>query len=63
MFCSNGFDIMHVVCRDLKCVVRIGLLSAELSTVNAGLGTPMFLKPLCLLSTPEGLAATNCQLT
>ena len=48
---------MHVVCTDLKCVcVCIGLLSAEFSTVNTGLGTPMLWKPLCLLSTPEGLA-------
>ena len=34
MFCSNGFDTMHVVCTDLLCVVCIGLLSAEFSTVN-----------------------------
>ena len=54
MFCSNGFDIMHVVC--------IGLLSAEFSAVNTGLGRPMFWKPLCLLITPEGLATTNYQL-
>ena len=58
IFCSNGFDIMHVVCTDLLCVVCIGF-----STVNAGLGRPMFWKPLCLLSTPEGLATTNCHLT
>ena len=54
---------MHVVCTDLKCVVCIRLLFAEFSTVNTGLGTPMFWKPLCLLSTPEGLATTNYQLT
>ena len=54
---------MHVVCTDLLCVVCIELLSAEFSSVNTGLGTPMFWKPLCLLSTPEGLAATNYQLT
>ena len=63
MFCSNGFDTIHVVCTDLLCVVCIGLLSVEFSTVNAGLGRPMFWKPLCLLSTPEGLATTNYQLT
>ena len=45
---------MHVVCTDLLCVVGIGLLSAEFSTVDTGLGRPMFWKPLCLLSTPEG---------
>ena len=55
MLCSNGFDSMHVVC--------IGLLSAEFSTVNTGLDRPMFWKPLCLLSTPEGLAITNYQFT
>ena len=58
MLCSNGFDTMHVVCTDLLCVVCI-----EFSTVNTGLGRPMFWKPLCLLSTPEGLATTNYQLT
>ena len=42
MFCSNGFDIMDVVCTDLLCVVCIGLLSAEFSTVNTGLGRPIF---------------------
>ena len=45
MFFSNGFDTMHVVCTDLLCVVCIGLLSAEFSTVNTGLGRPMFWKP------------------
>ena len=35
---------MHVVCTDLLCVVCIGLLSAECSTVNTGLGRPMFWK-------------------
>ena len=63
MLCSNGFETLHVVCIDLKYVVCIGLLSAEFSAVNTGLGTPMFWKPLCLLSTPEGLATTNYQLT
>ena len=53
---------MHAVCTDLLCVVCIGLLSAEFSTVNIGLGRPMFWKPLCLLSTPEGLATTNYRL-
>ena len=63
MFCSNGFDTMHVACTDLLCVVCIGLSSAEFSTVNTGLGRPTFWKPLCLLSTPEGLASTNYQFT
>ena len=58
MFCSNGFDTMHAV----RCV-SIGLLSAEFSTVNTGLGRPMFWKPLCLLNTAEGLASTNYQFT
>ena len=62
MFCSNGFDTMYVVCTDLLCVVCIGLLSVEFSTVNTGLGWPTFWKPLCLLSTPEVLATTNYQL-
>ena len=62
MFCSNGFDTMYVVCTDLLCVVCIGLLSVEFSTVNTGLGRPTFWKPLCLLSTPEVLATTNYQL-
>ena len=52
MFCSNGFHTMHVVCTDLLCVVCIGVLSAEFSTVNTGLGRPIFWKLLCLLSTP-----------
>ena len=69
MFCSNGFDTMHAVCTDLLCVVCIGLLSAEFSTVNTGLGIyiyiyrPMFWKPLRLLNTPEGMVSTNCQFT
>ena len=58
MFCSNRFDTMHAVCLDLLCVVCIGLLSAEFSTMNTGLGRPMFWKPLCLLSTPDGRLAT-----
>ena len=62
-FCSIGFDAMHVACTDLLRVACIGLFSAEFSTVNTGLGWPMFWKPLCLLSTPEGLATTNYQLT
>ena len=52
MFYSNGFDTMHVVCTDLLCAACIGLLTAESSTVNTGLGRPMFWKPLCLLRTP-----------
>ena len=63
MFCSKGFDTRHVLCTDLPCAVCIGLLTAELSTVNTGLGRPMFWKPLCLLNTPEVLATTNYQLT
>ena len=56
--------IHHVVCTDLWCVVCIGLLSAEFSTVNTGLGRHkgMFWKPLCLLSTSDDLATTNYQL-
>ena len=54
---------MHVVCTDLLCVVCIGLLSVQFSAVNTRLGRPMFWKPVCLLSTPEGLATTNYQLT
>ena len=56
---SNGFDTMH----GLLCVACIGLLSAEFSTVNTGLGRPLFWKLLCLLSIPKGLATTNYQLT
>ena len=63
MFCSNGFDTMHVMCTDLVCVVGIGLLSAEFSTLNTGLDRPMFWKPLRLLSTLECLATINYQLT
>ena len=54
---------MQIVCTDLLCVVYIGLLSAEFSTVDTGLGRPMFWKRLCLLSTPKGLATINYQLT
>ena len=66
MFCSNGFNTMHVVCTDLLCVSCIGLLPAEFSSeygVNTGLDRPIFWKPLSLLSTHEGLAATNYKLT
>ena len=63
MFFRSGFDIMHVVSTDLLCVVSVGLLSAEFATVNTGLGRPMFWKPPCLLSTPEGLATTNYPFT
>ena len=95
MFCSNGFDTMHVVCTDLfilffhfsiflsrpfEARARLSLRErldawieaslrfeekitfAEESAVNKGLGTPMFWKPLCLWSTPEGLDTTNYQL-
>ena len=44
MLCSNGFDTMHVMCTDLLCVVCIGLLSIEFSTVNTGLGRLIFWK-------------------
>ena len=54
---------MNAMCTDLLCVVCTGLVFAEFSTVNTGLGRPMFWKPLCLLSTPDGLATTNYQLT
>ena len=57
------FDTIHVVCKDLLCLVCFGLLYAEFSTVNAGLDRPMFWKPLCLLSTPNGLVTTNYQPT
>ena len=60
---SVGFDTMHVVCTDLLCVVYIGSLCAEFSIVNTELGKPVFWKPLCLLSTLEGLVTTNYQLT
>ena len=63
MFCSNGFDTMHLVCIDLLCAVFIGLLSAAVSTVNTGLDRGMFWNSLCLLSSPEGLATTNYQFT
>ena len=46
MFFSNGFDTTHVVCTDLLCVVCIGLLSAEFSTLNTGLNRPMIWKPV-----------------
>ena len=61
---SNGFDTMHVVSTDLKCVVCIGLLLfAEFATVNTRIGRPMFWKPVSVECTPEGLATTNYQLT
>ena len=63
VFCSNGSDTMHALCTNLLCVVCIGLLSAEFSNVNIGLGRPMFWKPLCRLSTPEGQATINYQFT
>ena len=58
---SNCATVMgsNVVGTVLLCVVCIGLLSVEFSTVNTGLCRPMFLEPLYLLSTP----ATNYQLT
>ena len=54
ILCSNGFDTMHVVCTahctGSLCVACIGLLSAEFSTLNTGLGKTMLWRPLCLLS-------------
>ena len=46
MFCSDGFDTMHVVCTDVMCVACIGLSYAESSTVNKGLGRLMFWNPV-----------------
>ena len=60
---SAGQAVKRVEFTDLLCVVCIGLLTAEFSTMNTVLGRPMFWKLLCLLSTPDGLATTNCQLT
>ena len=65
-FCSNCSAVMGLTPCMLYVQIYlmcIGLLAAEFLTVNTGLGRPMFWKPLCLLSTPEGLATTNCQLT
>ena len=49
--CSAVMGLMtqciHAVCTDLLCIVCTGLLSAEFSTVNTGLGRPMFWKPVC----------------
>ena len=42
MFCSSWFYTMHVVCKNLLCVVCIGLLPAEFFTVNTGLGKPTY---------------------
>ena len=47
--------LQHIIMQSLKGF----LLSTDVSTVNTGLGRPMFWKPLCLLSVPEGLATTN----
>ena len=48
-----------MLCVQIYCVVCIELLSAEFSSVNTGLGRPLFCKPLCLLNTPGGLATIN----
>ena len=48
MFCSNGFDTIHVVFTD-----------QPISAVNTGSNRPLFWKPLCLLSTPDSLATTH----
>ena len=48
MFCNNEFDTIDVMSTYLLCVVYIGLLSVEFSTVNTALGRPIFWKPLCL---------------
>ena len=62
--CSAVMDLTPcMLCVQIYCVVYIGLLSSEFSAVNTGLGRPMFWKPLCPFSTPDGLANTNCQLT
>ena len=37
IFCSIEFDTIHVVCTYQLCVVCIGLLPANFSTVNTGL--------------------------
>ena len=59
--CSAVMGLTHcMLCVQIYSVLRV---SAEFSTVNTGFGRPMFWKPLCLLSTPEGLATTNYQLT
>ena len=52
-----------MLCVHINCVLHvcIGLLCTDFSTVNTRLGRPMLWKPLCLLSTPEGLATTNYQ--
>ena len=60
--CCSDRLTQCVLCVQIYCVVCIGLLSDEFSTVNTRLGRPMFLEPLCPLSTPEGLATTNYQL-
>ena len=39
-----GLTPKHVVCTDLLCIVCIGILFAEFSVVNTGLGRPMFLE-------------------
>ena len=72
LFSSAGLAVSHcsavmgltpcMLCVQIYCVVCIGLLSAEFSTVNTGLGRPMFWKPLFLLSRPEGLATITYQL-
>ena len=48
-----------MLCVQIYCVACIGLLSPEFSSLNTGLGRPTFWKHLYLLSTHEGLAATN----
>ena len=47
-----------MLCVQIYCVVCIGSLTAEFSTVSTGLG-----RPVCLLSSPKGLATTNYKLT
>ena len=54
----NGKIILEAICVTQVCVFYIIDL-----TVNTGLNRPMFWKPLCLLSTPEGLDTINYQLT
>ena len=46
-----------------ECSAVMSFTIHEFSTVNTGLGRSMFSKPLCLLSTHEGLTAANYKLT
>ena len=59
---SSAICPLQVPSTDLMCVACIGLLSAEVLTVNTGLGRPIS-GNLCQLSTPQVLATTYYQLT